>query len=107
MDVFIRFLRTCYGVTDDKVTLSVNSFLANGFSLDVIHDWWLERLGLPASCLRAPAVNRLSSASKRLKGHILPYGTARVAVHSTFIVQSIYGAIQEYAGIDRPEWLDL
>jgi hypothetical protein len=29
------------------------------------------------------------------------------AVHSTFIVQSIYGAIQEYAGIDRTEWLDL
>ena len=26
---------------------------------------------------------------------------------ATFIVQSIYGAIQEYAGIDRPEWLDL
>ena len=48
-----------------------------------------------------------SSASKRLKGHILPYGTARLALHSTFIVQSIYGAIQEYAGIDRPEWLDL
>jgi hypothetical protein len=107
VDVFVRFLRTCYGVTDDKVTLSVNCFLANGFTLDAIQDWWLERLDLPASCLRAPAVNRLSSASKRLKGHILPYGTARVAVHSTFIVQSIYGAIQEYARIDRPEWLDL
>jgi hypothetical protein len=23
------------------------------------------------------------------------------------VIQSIYGAIQEYAGIDRPEWLDL
>ena len=30
-----------------------------------------------------------------------------MTVHSTFVVQSIYGAIQEYAGIDRPEWLDL
>ena len=52
-------------------------------------------------------VNRPSSASRRLKGNILPYGTARVRVNSTFLVQSIYGAIQEYAGIDRPEWLDL
>jgi hypothetical protein len=26
---------------------------------------------------------------------------------SFIAVQSIYGAIQEYAGIDRPEWLDL
>jgi hypothetical protein len=31
--------------------------------------------------------------------------TARVCLYSTFVVQSIYGAIQEYAGIDRPEWL--
>jgi hypothetical protein len=38
---------------------------------------------------------------------VLPYGTGRLAVHSTDVIQSIYGAIQEYAGIDRPEWLDL
>jgi hypothetical protein len=37
---------------------------------------------------------------------VLPYGTARVSVCSVVVVQSIYGAIQEYAGIDRPEWLD-
>jgi hypothetical protein len=33
------------------------------------------------------------------------HGTGRLAVASTAVVQSIYGAIQEYAGIDRPEWL--
>jgi hypothetical protein len=38
---------------------------------------------------------------------VLPYGTARLAVHSIFIVQSIRGPIQEYAGIARPELLDL
>jgi hypothetical protein len=36
-----------------------------------------------------------------------PDGTRRIAVHNTFIAQSIYGTIQEYAAIDRPEWLDL
>jgi len=107
VDVFLRFLRTSYTVTDDRVVLSVNCFVQNGLTLDAIQDWWLDRLALPQSCLRTPAVNRVSSASKRLKGHILPYGTARLVVHSTFIVQSIYGAIQEYAGIERPEWLDL
>jgi hypothetical protein len=107
VEVFLRFLKICYGVTDDHVALSVNCFLENGLTLDAIHAWWLERLELPAYCLRTPAVNRLSSASKRLKGHVLPYGTARITVHSTFVVQSIYGAIQEYAGIARPEWLDL
>ena len=107
IETFLRFLRSCYDVPDERVAFSVNCFLGNGLTLDEIHEWWLARLALPHSCLRKAAVNRASSASKRLKGHILPYGTARLAVHSTFIVQSIYGAIQEYAGIDRPEWLDL
>jgi hypothetical protein len=107
VDVFLRFLREWYSVTDDRVTLSVNCFLQNSLTLGEIEHWWLDRLELPGFCLRAAAVNSLSSASKRRKGHILPYGTARLTVHSTFIVQSIYGAIQEYAGIERPEWLDL
>jgi hypothetical protein len=104
---FVTFLRKCYEVTDERVALSVNCFLASGLSLDEIQGWWLDRLDLPASCLRKAIVNRPSSASTFRKGHVLPYGTARISVHSTFIVQSIYGAIQEYAGIDRPEWLDL
>jgi len=107
VDVFLRFLRSYYAVTNDRVALSINCFLQNGLTIEAIQQWWIERLDLPAFCLRTPAVNHLSSSSKRLKGHILPYGTAKISVHSTFIVQSIYGAIQEYAGIDRPEWLDL
>jgi hypothetical protein len=103
----IRTGRSCYAVSDDRVAFSVNCFLGNGLSLGGIEGWWLERLGLPATCLRKAGVNRPSSASKRLKGNVLPYGTGRISVHSTFIVQSIYGAIQEHAGIDRPEWLDL
>jgi predicted transcriptional regulator len=63
VDVFLRFLRECYSVTDDRLTLSVNCFLANGLTIDAIEEWWLDRLRLPRHCLRAPAVNRLSSAS--------------------------------------------
>jgi transcriptional regulator with XRE-family HTH domain len=107
LETFLTFLRICYAVPDDAVTFSVNCFLGNGITLEQIQHWWLARLALPHSCLRRAVVNRPSSASKRRKGNVLPYGTARLGVHSTFIVQSIYGAIQEYAGIDRPEWLDL
>src|SRR4051794_37860419 len=103
---FLRFLRECYGVADDQVVLSINCFLGNGLDLDEIEDWWLERLALPRTTLRPSIVNRPSRASKG-KHRILLHGTARVAVHSTDIVQSIYGAIQEYTGVDRPEWLDL
>jgi hypothetical protein len=106
LDTFLRFLRVHYAVADEKIAFTVNCFLGNGRTLAEIESWWLQRLGLPATCLRKASVNRASSASQR-KRRTLVYGTGRLVVHSTFIVQSIYGAIQEYAGIDRPEWLDL
>ena len=103
---FLRFLRECYGVPHGRVRLAVNCFLGNGLELAEIEAWWLDRLALPRSSLRAATVNRVPSSSKRSRRTLL-YGTARISVNSTPIVQSIYGAIQEYTGVERPEWLDL
>jgi len=103
--LFVRFLRECYGVAREAFRLSVNCHLNNALTLDDVEAYWLERLALPRSCLRQATVNVASAASKRLR-RTLPYGTARVAVDSTFVVQSIYGAIQEYGGFERAEWLD-
>jgi hypothetical protein len=71
-----------------------------------IEDFWLATVGLPRSCMTKTMVNRYSRASKRTRKNRLPYGTCRVTVHSTRVVQHLYGAIQEYGGFDRPEWLD-
>jgi len=105
MQLFARFLRECFAVADDRLTFSVNCFLGNGLTLAAIEDHWLEALALPRSCLRKATVNRPSAASRR-KGRVLLYGTGRLTLHSTQIAQHIYGAIQEYAGFERPEWLD-
>jgi hypothetical protein len=102
---FLAFLRRCYDVSDERLALSVNVHLGNGLTLAQVERWWIDRLGVPASCRRRSIVNNVSRASQR-KRRTLLYGTVRLAVFSTFIVQSIYGAIQAYAGIDRPEWLD-
>ena len=104
--VFRDFLRDCYAIPDARIALSVNCHTGNGLTLDEIESWWLSRLCLPRSCLRKATVNRPSGASALRRGHVLPYGTARLAVCDTSLVQSIYGAIQEYAGIERPEWLN-
>ena len=104
MRFFLSFLRGCYGIGDDDVRLSVNCFLGNGLSLDQIESWWLAALGLPRTCLRAAAVNRGSKASKGIRRPLV-YGTAQLKVHSTALKQSILGAIQEYAGFEREEWL--
>jgi hypothetical protein len=103
--LFLRFLRECYGLGTDRITLTVNVHLGNGMTLAEIEAWWLDRLRLPSDCVRQATVNTPSRASQR-KRRTLPYGTVRLAVNSTFVVQSIYGGIQHYAGIERPEWLD-
>ena len=103
---FVAFLRRCYGVTDERLALSVNCHLGNGLELEEIESWWPRRVRVPRACLRGATVNRPSSASAARRGHVLPYGTARVCAYSVQVVQSIYGAIQAYAGIDRPAWLD-
>ena len=59
---------------------------------------------MPRSCLRKGAVNRTSKASLGRRPPLV-YGTARVTVCSTFLVQSIYGALQAYGGFERPDWL--
>jgi hypothetical protein len=102
---FLRFMRECCDVADQRITLRVNCHLNNGLSLEEIESWWLTQLDLPAACLRSATVNRPSSAS-RWRRNVHVYGTAAVRVDSTFLVQSIYGAIQEYGGFERPEWLD-
>jgi transcriptional regulator with XRE-family HTH domain len=106
MRTFVEFLARCYGIAPEQLRLTLNVHLGNGLRLSEIEDWWLIQLGLPPSCLGSHTVNRYSSASARSRRG-LPYGTARVVVHSTFVVQSVYGAIQEYARVERPEWVDL
>jgi hypothetical protein len=41
-----------------------------------------------------------------LRRHFAVDDECRVSVHGTQVVQTIYGAIQEYGGFGRPEWLD-
>jgi hypothetical protein len=56
--------------------------------------------------LRRSIVNAYSKHSQKKRQNKLPYGTCKLVVHSTRIVQTIYGSIQEYGGFERPEWLD-
>lgn len=104
VDLFVHFLRRCYGVPSERIALTVNVHLGNGLALSEIEAWWLERLGLPPCSLRRSVVNRPSRSSQR-KRRTLPYGTARVRVSSTALAQSVFGAIQAYAALQRPDWL--
>jgi hypothetical protein len=71
-----------------------------------IEEFWLARLELPRSSLTKSIVNSYSKYSQKKRKGKLPYGTARLSVYSSRIVQTIYGSIQEYGGFERPAWLD-
>ena len=111
---FARFLRNYFDFPDAKFRVSCNLFADHVDRQHEVEQFWRDRLDLPRSCLRKSVVNRYSKYSQKKRMNRLPYGTCRLSVHSTAILQHIYGAIQEYAGFDaiqeyagfdRPEWL--
>lgn len=103
--LFVVFLRRCYDAEVSRIAVSCNLFTDHLARQREIEDFWLRTLGLPRSCLRKSIVNVYSKYSKKKRKNKLPYGTCKVAYSDTRTVQSIYGAIQEYAGFDRPAWL--
>ena len=103
---FVRFVRREFGVDNDAIAIHCNLFADHRSRQREIEDFWLRTLDLPRSALRKSMVNVYSKYSQKKRDNKLPYGTCRLVVHSTEIVQTIYGSIQEYGGFDRPEWLD-
>ena len=102
---FVEFLRRHYDVPDDALRVDCNLFADHIERQREIEQFWLDTLELPATCLRKSTVNVHSKHSKKKRQGRLPDGTVRVVVHSTELLQQIYGAIQEYGGFERPEWL--
>jgi transposase-like protein len=104
--LFARFLRQCLDVPEERMRIHCHLFADHVERQREVEQFWLEVAGLPASCLRKSMVNRYSRSSQRKRTNRLPYGTCKLVVNSTEIVQAIYGPIQEFAGFNRPEWLD-
>jgi hypothetical protein len=104
MRLFVMFLRRCYQVKASEITLKVSCYLDHGLSLRNIENWWLKELGLANASLRKGTVVKPRKKHKRKK---LKYGVCTVRVNKTEIIQSIYGAIQEYGGFQDNRWLDV
>lgn len=104
--LFGRFLRECFGVPGENFRVNCYLFADHIARQREVEQFWLDVLGVSRECLRKSIVNSYSRASKRKRVNKLPYGTCKVVVHSTEIVQMIYGSIQEFASCERVGWLD-
>jgi hypothetical protein len=104
--LFVRYLRAYFDVPDDRFRVTCNLFADHIVKRAAIEQYWLDQLELPHESLCKSVVNTYSKYSQKKRANRLQYGTCRVAVNQTAIVQHIFGAIQEYGGFERPEWLD-
>lgn len=100
----MKFLRESLGVADSAVRIHINCYTKNGLAVEEIEGYWLETLNLSSVNLRKTQINR-QPISSRQQGRKLLYGVCSVSVYQTRLVQHVLGAIQEYIGIDKPEWL--
>jgi hypothetical protein len=103
---FAAFLRAYFAVEDERFRVTCNLFADHEPRQREIEQFWLETLSLSPASLCKSIVNRYSRYSQKKRKNKLPYGTCRVSVHNTEIVQTIYGSIQELGRFDRPEWLE-
>ena len=103
---FAGFLRRHFQVPDERFRVRCNLFADHVRQQTAVEQFWLDLLVLPRACMTKSTVNTYSKYSQKKRKNKLPYGTCDLMVHSSKIVQTIYGSIQEYGGFERPEWLD-
>jgi hypothetical protein len=101
---FMRFLLDSLQVPKHKIKISIHCYVNNGISQQEIEDYWLSLLDLSREQMNKTQINQPKSSQQ--KGRKLLYGVCTICISSVPITQHIFGAIQEYIGIDKPEWLD-
>jgi hypothetical protein len=102
---FLRFLTDALGIEVPTIRLSLNVYTNNGLAIEEIESFWLNLLGLPKTSVRKHTLNHLPTSSSGRAKKRLPFGVCTLVVHNTWMLQHIYGAIQEYAEFDEPAWL--
>jgi len=104
--LFRRFLTESLRLDRDEIRLTINAYTNNGLSIEEIERFWLDLLDLPEDCVRNHTLNHVPTSSSGRAKTRLRYGVCFLTVDRTWVVQHIYGAIQEYGGFGEPRWLD-
>jgi len=101
MVLFMRFLRKCLDVPDEKFKLKLHCHTDNIDEQRAIKQYWLDMFNLQNDCFGKVIVIK-GGKTRTLRHH---NGICTIVVASTKLTMHVYGAIQEYIGIDKPEWI--
>jgi hypothetical protein len=100
--LWIRFLKEELDVRTDEIAVHLLLHTFDVGEIRISEEYWLEVLELPRSCLRKTIYKSPGSVRKNRLSH----GVAGIRVGRSDLVQHVFGAIQEYTGIHKPEWID-
>jgi transcriptional regulator with XRE-family HTH domain len=103
---FVEFLKNYFGLSGDEIRITCHLFADHVEDQKNVEQYWLDTLRLPPESLRKSVVNVYSKYSKRKRVGNLPFGTCHIVVSRTWVLQTIYGAIQEIGGFTREAWLE-
>jgi hypothetical protein len=99
--LFMRFLREEMGIHDSEIVMYIHCHTADEGQKRELEDFWLGLLHLT----RANHRKTFTKKGSEIQRSILQYGVCGIGVNKVSIAQHIYGAIQEYGGFEKPEWL--
>jgi len=101
---YVKFLRKFFNVSSDKMRAYVVCYTDKGLTVSDIEQYWSELLGISIDNFTKPQVDRYPSSSKhKRKSNV--YGLCNVSVCCTEVIQKLYGAIQEFVGFEKEEWV--
>jgi predicted transcriptional regulator len=91
--IFLRFLRECFHVTNNQITVRINCFIKHEADWESVKLYWKNELGIDESMFRKPTT--------KVTDVVENYGVCALTVCNTELAQQIYGSIQEYGGFNN------
>ena len=100
LQLYLKWLRKIIKVPNDQITCMINVYLNNGISLEEIHAYWSEQLGIPLLQFTKAVVDNLPKSSKKKVKNVLVYGTMKVTVKKPMQYAAKLAVLLELMGKD-------
>lgn len=102
---FRNFVSKYFNVNDVDFAICINCYLGDKVKQNDVEEYWTKLLHLPSTCVKKGVYKLELDKDVTWRKNRHTYGVCTLSIARTDVVQSIFGSIQEYVGIDRPEWL--
>lgn len=103
LKMFVCFIKQFFGIGESSIRIDIRYYPNNGFSAKEVENHWKSQLEMNDGKYKISESN--DSRSKLKDIGKLPYGICQISICNTEIVQRIFGAIKEYAGIEDDRWI--